>query len=118
MRTRLTRLAALLGAFAALAVGGATLASAGSGSPAVKSRPAARHITSAAQRSTAEDPNKGEKQTEGQPTAESDTDAAAQAAACQKAGIDPNGNVQYDDQSGMCSLDTGGNSDVGGNVNR
>jgi hypothetical protein len=32
----------------------------------------------------------------------------AQTAACQKAGIDPNAsNVQYDDQTGVCSLDTG-----------
>jgi hypothetical protein len=39
-----------------------------------------------------------------------DNDEAAQAAACQKAGIDPNGpNVQYDDQTGTCSTD-GGNS--------
>ena len=42
---------------------------------------------------------------------ESDGDAAAQAAACQKAGINPSAdNVQYDDQTGTCSLDTGAGS--------
>jgi hypothetical protein len=38
----------------------------------------------------------------------SDNDAAQQAAACQKAGVDPNGsNVQYDDQSGTCTANGG-----------
>jgi hypothetical protein len=40
--------------------------------------------------------------------AESAADTAAQDAACKKAGIDPNGNVQFDDQTNTCSLDTGG----------
>jgi hypothetical protein len=45
--------------------------------------------------------------------AESAADTAAQDAACKAAGIDPNGNVQFDDQTNTCSLDTGGN-DTGG----
>ena len=39
---------------------------------------------------------------------ESAADTAAQDAACKAAGIDPNGNVQFDDQTNTCSLDTGG----------
>ncbi len=64
----------------------------------------------------------GAEDTQGSPvgagtaTSEGDNDAAVQAAACQKAGItDPNANVQYDDQTGACTLDTGG-SQVGGDL--
>ena len=39
-----------------------------------------------------------------------DGDAAAQATACNQAGIDPNGNVQYDDKTG-CTLDSGRNDE-------
>lgn len=43
---------------------------------------------------------------------ESDDDAAAQAAACKAAGIDPNAdNVEYDDEADTCKLDSGGNDD-------
>ena len=40
-----------------------------------------------------------------------DGDAAAQATACNQAGIDPNGNVQYDDKTGTCTLDSGRNDE-------
>ena len=40
-----------------------------------------------------------------------DGDAAAQAEACNAAGIDPNGNVQYDDKTGICEEDSGGNEE-------
>jgi hypothetical protein len=46
--------------------------------------------------------------TESGGAAESAADTAAQDAACKAAGIDPNGNVQFDDQTNTCSLDTGG----------
>lgn len=42
---------------------------------------------------------------------ESENDAAAQAAACNAVNIDPNGNVQYDDETGKCTLDSGGNDE-------
>ncbi len=42
-------------------------------------------------------------------TSESDSDQAAQDTACKDAGVDPAAsNVQYDDQTGTCSLDGGG----------
>ena len=63
----------------------------------------------------------GAEDTQGSPvgaeaaTPEADNDAAAQAAACQKAGIaDPAANVQFDDQTGACTLDTGGSQTGGG----
>ena len=60
-----------------------------------------------------EDPSASEQQGDNESASEPDSDGAAQAAACQKVGIDPNGNVQYDDQTGTCSLDTGGESNNG-----
>jgi hypothetical protein len=52
----------------------------------------------------------GDNPSEAQST-ESDGDSAVQAAACQKAGIDPRAdNVEYDDQTGVCGLDTAGGS--------
>jgi len=77
IRRRLITLGATLAVLAALAVGGSAIATAAEGP------------------STA-------------PPAESDTDGAAQAAACKAAGIDPEAsNVEYDDATGKCSLDTG-----------
>lgn len=123
MRTRLGRLAAALGAVVALAVGGSAFALAGSGSPSkgstaqrqhvARSHAAARqHARGVVLRKSSEDPSPGEQRGENESSSsDSDNDAAAQAAACQKAGIDPNGDhVQYDDQTGSCSLDTGGNN--------
>lgn len=53
---------------------------------------------------------------ESQAESESAADAATQHADCLKAGIDDTvqQNVQYDDQTGACSIDAGG-SDNGGN---
>lgn len=109
---RLSKLAASLAALAAFAAGGATLAQ---GAPqtarhATVSHSARAHATALGkttrERARSERENPGESS-----SAESDGDAAAQATACQKAGIDPNAdNVQYDDQSGVCSLDSGANS--------
>lgn len=40
---------------------------------------------------------------------EGDADQAAQDAACKAAGLDPDAsNIQYDDQTGVCTLDGGG----------
>ncbi len=122
MRTRLGRLAAALGAVVALAVGGSAFALAGSGSPSkgstaqrqhvARSHTAARrHARGTVLRKSSEDPSPGKQRGENEASSDSDNDTAAQAAACQKAGIDPTGdNVQYDDQTGSCSLDTGGNN--------
>jgi len=54
-------------------------------------------------------------ESENQGESEGAADAAAQHADCLKAGIDDTvtPNVQYDDQTGVCSLDTG--TDNGGN---
>lgn len=43
---------------------------------------------------------------------ESENDARAQAAACEKAGVNPNAsNINYDDETGVCTLDSGGNDE-------
>jgi hypothetical protein len=63
-----------------------------------------KSATSPAAESTTEPA--GETETAGE--TESAADTAAQDAACKAAGIDPNGNVQFDDQTNTCSLDTGG----------
>ena len=72
--------------------------------------------------------NQGGTEAGNQGGTESDADAAAQQAACTAAGVDPNAsNIQYDDQTGACSLDTGtdnsgesdgpgGHEDPAGNV--
>lgn len=122
MRTRLGRLAAALGAVVAFAVGGSAFALAGSSSPSKGSTAQRQHVTrshaavrqharASVLRKSSEDPSPSEQRSENESSSNSDNDAAAQAAACQKAGIDPNGdNVQYEDQTGSCSLDTGGNN--------
>ena len=112
MRGSLTKLAASVAALTALVVGASTLASA---APHAKAHATVGHSSHAhattlhhAGSSTAR--AKRDNPGESESTA-SDGDGAAQAAACQKAGIDPNAdNVQYDDQTGTCTLDTGGNS--------
>ena len=122
MRARLSQVGVAILTVAALAFGGATLASAAGGSHTAASSPSHRHVAHshaltraqharATARTSREDPSASEQRGENGSTAESDNDAASQATACQKAGIDPNAdNVQYDDQSGTCSLDTGGNN--------
>ena len=74
--------------------------------------------TEAAKASTESDDASGtEPENQGESGGESEgaADAAAQHADCLKAGIDDTAtsNVQYDDQTGACSLDTG--TDNGGN---
>lgn len=116
MRARLSKFGMVVAMLSALAFGGSALASAGG--KAHIARPHVQLVRAHVQRtaqhtqraSTAgEDPSSSERQGESGSAAEPDSDATAQAAACQKAGIDPNANnVQYDDQTGTCSLDTGG----------
>ena len=120
MRARLGKLGAAVAALAALAFSGSALASAAGGSHAIAATAARPHLARAhtaartqhlraTVRKSGEDPGASEQQGESGSVGESDNDAAAQAAACQKAGIDPNAdNVQYDDQAGTCTLDTGG----------
>jgi|GEM_PF-2244406 hypothetical protein len=128
MHARLGRIGAAVAALAALAFGATALASAAGGWHATPSTAAHVHLTRArtvaraqhlraTARTRGEDPTASEygeeQQGENGPAPGSDGDAAAQAAACQKAGVDPNAdNVQYDDQTGVCSLDTG--SSAGG----
>ncbi len=114
MRKRIARISAAVAAFGALAVGGSALATAAQQHPAAKQHPMAhRHIAKPAVVGTAksgEDPGTEAKDSgsESESASEADADAGGQAAACKAAGIDPNAdNVQYDDQSGACSLDNG-----------
>lgn len=85
-------------ALAALALGGSAIAGAtgdGSGSG-----------SDAATEQVAEEENEGR---------EGANDAAAQAAACEAAGVDPSAeNVEFDDETGTCALDSGeGNNESG-----
>jgi hypothetical protein len=94
MRTRLIKLVAAFAVLAAIAVGASALAFAGS-----KANPPAS-LT----RSQPETPD-ATTETAGAP--QSGADTARQDTACRAAGIDPSAaNVQYDDQTGACSLDT------------
>jgi hypothetical protein len=92
-------------AVAALAIGGASLAVAG-GSPAT---PAATHAKVLKVAKVAKVSKHNVRKTAGETpgetsSPENDADAAAQAAACKAAGVDPNGsNVNYDDATGTCS---------------
>lgn len=109
MRARLSKLVAGVAMVAALAFGGSALASTGGNAQAAGSQVQRTALHTVSARSAAQDGNGSEQQGESGVATESGSDAAAQASACQKAGIDPNGsNVQYDDQTGTCSLDTGG----------
>jgi hypothetical protein len=128
MRSRLMKWMAPVALVAGLTVGGATFASANSSqAPQAKA-----HATQKAQASenqagsenqgASENENQAGSETENQGSeTEGSADAAAQHAACLKVGIDDTvtPNVQYDDQTGACSLDTGGadngGADNGGN---
>ena len=108
-------------AIAALSLGGTA-----SATPRKPAKPTARHLVHHASKGkshalrtpttaatmatrTSSEPSESAGETETSDTPASDGDAAAQAAACQAAGIDPNAdNVNYDDATGTCSLDTGG----------
>jgi cytoskeletal protein RodZ len=121
MRKRLLTISASVAVLAALAFGGATLASANSSSKPSKAKPAAaapkQHKSAATdgdniQQGDQTSPDPGAAATESATessaaTSEAtgpDSDAAAQSAACNAAGITSD-NVQYDSQTG-CTLDT------------
>lgn len=100
MRARLIKLAAALAALTALAIGGSTLASATSNTTTGNS-PAPAVEQEKGTGGEASEPSKG---------AEGDADAAAQAAACEAAGV-VGDNVNYDEKTGTCSLDNGTDSE-------
>jgi hypothetical protein len=106
MRTKMIRLGATLVAFAALAVGGSSIASANAPH---KPGPAAHQTKTAKAKATrAISSAKSTKEAPEPADAGNDTDGAAQAAACAKAGVTGD-NVSYDDATGTCTADTGGN---------
>jgi hypothetical protein len=107
MRTKMIRLGATLVAFAALAVGGSTIASA---KAPHKPGPAAHQTKSAKAKATTRATSSAKSTKDDGETADAgnDTDGAAQAAACEKAGVTGD-NVNYDDATGTCTADTGGN---------
>jgi hypothetical protein len=106
MRTKMIRFGATLVAFAALAVGGSTIASA---KPPHKPGPAAHQMKSAKAKAPHASSSVKSTKEDGEPAdAANDTDGAAQAAACAKAGVTGD-NVNYDDATGTCTADTGGN---------
>jgi cytoskeletal protein RodZ len=117
MRHRLTKFLTAFALVAALAVGGAAIASATHTSPQkqqakiVKSAPASEPVEAADNESAAETPDGTEAaSTEAASTPESAADTAAQDAACKAAGISSTAdNVNYDDASGTCTTDNGNN---------
>jgi hypothetical protein len=117
MRKRITGIAAGIVAVAVLVVGGSAIASAQNNSTpkkpvaAKQHRAAKSHAALKAHRSNAAIRKSSENASEssGESSSEADTDGAAQAAACQKAGVSGD-NVNYDDQTGTCTADAGGNS--------
>jgi cytoskeletal protein RodZ len=128
MRNRITKFLTAFALVAALAVGGAAIASATHTSPqkqqakvvkkahAAKrsltaSKPASEPAEAADSESAAETPDTPEAaSTEAASTPESAADTAAQDAACKAAGISPTAdNVNFDDASGTCTLDNGNN---------
>lgn len=88
-----------------------------SGAPvaiALASSPHHAHRSVHAKRSTDPAPSENSGENAGEQTKgeESDSDSAQQTAACQRAGIDPNGsNVQYDGQTGACGAAGGAGGD-------
>jgi Tfp pilus assembly major pilin PilA len=127
MRHRITKFLTAFALIAALAVGGAAIASATHTAPqkqqakvvkkhAVKrsltaGTPASEPAEAADTESAAETPDGTEAaSTEAASTPESAADTAAQDAACKAAGISPSAdNVNFDDASGTCTLDSGNN---------
>jgi len=122
-RPILVKLATALAVCVGLAVAGVSIASGGAAPEKRSPKPsakAARPLAKSpvvARRSGVEAVEKGEpnepSETESESAGETEgaADSAAQAAACGKARIDPNGdNVEFDEQSGSCSIDHGGDS--------
>jgi cytoskeletal protein RodZ len=122
MRHRLTKLLTAFAMVAALAVGGAAIASATHPAPQKQQAkviqkhagkrtvagiaPASEPAEAADSESAAETPDS----TEAASTPESAADTAGQDAACKAAGVSPTAdNVNYDDASGTCTLDNGNN---------
>lgn len=101
MHSWMTRI--LLSGLAAASIAAAPVALAVA-SPAHHDRALARTAATSA----SETESSGYTESAGNPES-ADADGAQQAAACQKAGVTGD-NVQYDDQTGSCSLDTGSNS--------
>jgi hypothetical protein len=106
MRTKMIRFGAALVAFAALAVGGSSIASA---KAPHKPGPAAHQTKSAKAQAVRSSSSAKSAKEAGEPgDAANDADGAAQAAACAKAGVTGD-NVNYDDATGTCTADTGSN---------
>ena len=110
MRSRFTRV--LVGLTAAVALGGSPVAAVALASPHHPAKHAAKHAGHGRHlihATKASDTARSESSSEsaGESASQPDGDASQQAAACQAAGVDPNGsNVQYDGQT--CSADGGG----------
>ncbi len=133
MSSKLKRMIAALAALAALALGGSAIAGATNDGSSSRHQSATEesHPGQAADRDNVRDENgkddatersekgekddadeQGEKEDEQGDKPESEDDAAAQAAACAKAGIDlAADNIDYDDETGTCKLDSGENDD-------
>ena len=118
MRSRFTKFLTAFALVAALAVGGAAIASATHTAPqkqqakVVKAAPASEPAEAADSESAAETPDSTTEaaSTEAASTPESAADTAAQDAACKATGISPTAdNVNFDDASGTCTLDSGNN---------
>jgi hypothetical protein len=127
MRHRLTKLLTAFALVAALAVGGAAIASATHTAPQKQQAkvlqkhagkrtvagiaPASEPGEAVDSESAAETPDSSEAaSTEAASTPESAADTAGQDAACKAAGISPTAdNVNYDDASGSCTVDNGNN---------
>jgi hypothetical protein len=121
MRRRLTRTGLLLLALAALAIGGSAIASAAhrSAPPAAPAAAPAPSIPATdaetPDSSTAADAKDTGTETAGETKdtgTESDVPSAAEIAACKAAGLDPNAdNINYDDATGTCTVDSGNSND-------
>ena len=110
MRNRVSKIVVALAAAASLAVGGSVLASAAP-SP-VHAKPVHAQVAHAKASGEAKPGGKeADASSEQGDAAETAADTAAQDSACKAAGIDTNGsNVNYDDSTGKCTLDGGGDN--------
>jgi hypothetical protein len=106
MKGRPSRLLATLVAVAALGIGGSGIAMAANGSS--NSTPPTNSTQTQTQE-PADEPAQEPVESEKGGAPESAADTAAQEAACNAAGITGD-NVQFDDVTGSCSLDTGSDS--------
>jgi hypothetical protein len=112
MRNRLTKFLTVFALVAAFAVGGAAIASATHSSPQKQHARVVKNLTAAEPAEAVDGESAAETSdaAEAASTPESAADTAAQDAACKAAGISPTAdNVNYDDASGTCTLDSGNN---------